>query len=310
MEAISSRPVSSGRTGRTAPGLVLVGIAGLSLGFLTAYAQEWLPDELGSLANSAGSWALVAFTLALLAVDGRTAVSFGCLALVALLIGYMLGANVRGFASGRSLIVFWGAAAVVAGPLIGLAAHRVRTEHGPMAALGIGAISGVLVGEGIYGLAYIADTTYPPYWWGEIIVGVALLTWVAVRRLRQRRAAALAVSAHRNDRGHLSRYISPRAHRSTAVRRSSAAPGQAPRRNVSVVSAPLQECRVEARRRASGPLARVSGRAFSPRRPRHNQIARCPTDATSSRCGHEPVWCPTRWRLARGAVRLPRRFWG
>jgi hypothetical protein len=94
------------------------------------------------------------------------------------------------------------------------------------------------------------------------------------------------------------------------VRRSSAAPGQAPRRNVSVVSAPLQECRVEARRRASGPLARVSGRAFSPRRPRHNQIARCPTDATSSRCGHEPVWCPTRWRLARGAVRLPRRFWG
>ena len=140
MEAISSRPVSSGRTGRTAPGLVLVGIAGLSLGFLTAYAQEWLPDELGSLANSAGSWALVAFTLALLAVDGRTAVSFGCLALVALLIGYILGANVRGFASGRSLIVFWGAAAVVAGPLIGLAAHRVRTEHGPMAALGIGAI--------------------------------------------------------------------------------------------------------------------------------------------------------------------------
>jgi hypothetical protein len=30
---------------------------------------------------------------------------------------------------------------------------------------------------------------------GEIIVGVALLTWVAVRRLRQRGAAALAVSA-------------------------------------------------------------------------------------------------------------------
>ena len=41
--------------------------AGLVLGVLTAYAQGWLPDELGSLANSSGSWVLVAFLVALLA---------------------------------------------------------------------------------------------------------------------------------------------------------------------------------------------------------------------------------------------------
>lgn len=174
---------------------MLVGIVGVSLGFLTAYAQEWLPDELGSLANSAGSWALVAFVLALLAADARTAAFFGFLALVALLTGYVLGANVRGFVSGRALIVFWGAAAVVAGPLLGLGAHWVKTQRSAAGALGIGAISGVLVGEGIYGLAYIADTTYPPYWWGEMIVGVALLTWVAVRRLRPPQTAALALAA-------------------------------------------------------------------------------------------------------------------
>jgi Family of unknown function (DUF6518) len=53
-----------------------------------------------------------------------------------------------------------------------------------LAALGVGAMSGVLVGEGVYGLRYIADTTYPRYWWGEIVVGLALLGWVALRRLR------------------------------------------------------------------------------------------------------------------------------
>lgn len=54
-------------------------------------------------------------------------------------------------------------------------------------------ISGLLVGEGVYGFAYIADTTYPPYWWGEIIVGAGLLCCVARRRFRRLYPAALAV---------------------------------------------------------------------------------------------------------------------
>lgn len=75
-----------GRAWQTALGLALVGVVGLSLGFLTAYAQEWLCEQLGSLANSAGSWALVAFVLALLAADARTAALSGCLGLLALLV--------------------------------------------------------------------------------------------------------------------------------------------------------------------------------------------------------------------------------
>jgi hypothetical protein len=62
-----------GPAGQTTLLLAVVGAVGLTLGVLTAYAQEWLPDELGSLANSAGSWALVAFLLALLAKDTRAA---------------------------------------------------------------------------------------------------------------------------------------------------------------------------------------------------------------------------------------------
>ena len=53
-------------------------------------------------------------------------------------------------------------------------------------------MSGILVGEGIYGLTQIADTTYPPYWWGEIVVGLILLI-VGARRLLGSRAVALSI---------------------------------------------------------------------------------------------------------------------
>ena len=55
-------------------------------------------------------------------------------------------------------------------------------------------ISGILIGEGLYGLSTIADTTYPPYWSGQIVVGVAILASVAVQRPRQVRRIAIAVA--------------------------------------------------------------------------------------------------------------------
>jgi hypothetical protein len=60
------------------------------------------------------------------------------------------------------------------------------------AAVGVGAISGVLIGEGVYGLAYISDTTYTPYWWVELAAGVALLALGGVSRLPQIPAATSA----------------------------------------------------------------------------------------------------------------------
>ncbi len=92
----------------TASRLALVGVVALALGVLTAYAQDWLPPEVGSLANSSGSWALVAFVLALATSDARIAAFAGCLTLLALLAGYRLAAAGRGFASGTALIVVWG----------------------------------------------------------------------------------------------------------------------------------------------------------------------------------------------------------
>ena len=183
---------SRGRPLTIAARLVLVGIVSLCLGVVTAYGQAWLPPELNSLANSSGSWALVAFGLALLSTNVRNAALIGCLTLLGLLTGYKLGAEVRGFATGTSLIAFWGAAAFVVGPVLGICAHWVKRGQGLLPAVGIGAMSGVLVGEGVYGLRFIDDTTSPVYWWGEILVGVILAAWVVLRNPRRSQAAAVA----------------------------------------------------------------------------------------------------------------------
>lgn len=176
---------SSGRWGRwgTAASVVPVVLTAFVLGALTAYAQGWLPSQVSSLANSRGSWSLVAFLLAMRASGPVVAAAAGSLSLLALLAGYVVAAGARDHPSSTGLLVFWGTAAVLVGPLLGIGGFWVRTLRGPLCALGAGAMSGVLVGEGVYGLTYVADTTYPPYWWGSIAVGVALLLLVAALRL-------------------------------------------------------------------------------------------------------------------------------
>ena len=76
-----------------------------------------------------------------------------------MLAGYGLAAEMQGFPSSTTTVVFWGAAALLAGPLLGLSAFWIKTRRDLLAATGVGAVSGVLIGEGIYGLTQVADTT-------------------------------------------------------------------------------------------------------------------------------------------------------
>ncbi|MDP9234529.1 MAG: DUF6518 family protein [Actinomycetota bacterium] len=173
--------------------LLLVGGTGTGLGILTAYAQGWLPQQVGSLANSSGSWCIVAILLALLATRQLAAAVCGAAALASLLVGYVIGAAMRGDQASGGLMAFWILAAIVVGPLLGIAAHWVKSRNPTFSAVGAGGIAGLLIGEGAYGLLYIADSTYPPYWWAEIGVGIALLTWTATQRLRRTSLITLAL---------------------------------------------------------------------------------------------------------------------
>ncbi|WP_017544054.1 DUF6518 family protein [Nocardiopsis prasina] len=159
---------------------VAVGV-GLLVGVLTSYAQGLLPEVLAPLANSSGSWSVAAFLLAYPSRRRGFAIATGVLTLFAMVAGYDLASVLRGFSPSLGSSLFWCTTAVVVGPFLGWGAHalRTRSRYSPLA---VGAVSGLLVGEGLYGLTVIAATTPAEYWWGSVTVGAALLVWAVVRR--------------------------------------------------------------------------------------------------------------------------------
>jgi hypothetical protein len=183
-----------GLSGPALAGLVL--ILGLALGGLTAYGQSVLPYHLAPLANSTGPWVLVAFGLALLARRRSGAALVGLLTLALLLAGYVLTDWARGYPSSRALIAFWGLACVLVGPVLGVAANSLRHGSRSAAALSAGLLSGVVVGEGVYGLRSIADSTSAPYWWAEIGLGIVLMAaLIEARKLGPAQALLTAATA-------------------------------------------------------------------------------------------------------------------
>lgn len=168
--------------------------AGLLVGFLTSYAQGLLPHGLASMANSAGSWSLIAFLLGMLSPRPWVSAIAGALSLAAMVLGYDTASVLRGFAALSGATVFWLTAAALVGPVLGWGGNalRLRSRLAPLAA---GAMSGVLVGEGAYGLLHIADTTSPVYWTCSIAAGAGFLGWAAARRLPAPRPHSLALAA-------------------------------------------------------------------------------------------------------------------
>ncbi|TDC88886.1 hypothetical protein E1161_22750 [Saccharopolyspora aridisoli] len=90
----------------------------------------------------------------------------------------------RGYPASTGLMVFWAAAALIAGPLLGVGAQWLRRRPGTRAALGLSALCGVLLGEAGYGLLVIAQSTSSVYWWGQGLVGVLLVAAGAGWKLR------------------------------------------------------------------------------------------------------------------------------
>jgi hypothetical protein len=168
----------------------LVALAGAAIGILTSLGQTYLPFELSPLANSASSWSLAAFLLSLVEVAPRRGAVLGAVALATMIAGYAVATELRGFTVGTRLLVFWGLASIVVGPALGAGAAWVRGRDPIRIAAGVAVIVGILVGEGVYGLTVVADTTAGPYWVGATIAGLAVAILVSVRKLRTFRLVA------------------------------------------------------------------------------------------------------------------------
>lgn len=159
--------------------LVAVAVVSLLLGGLTSLAQGFLPDPVRPFANSASGWTVLTALIVWLARErtGTSAVLGGA-SFVALVLGYTMVSELRGLHYDP---VLFGVVGVLVGPLVGVAASWLR-RTGWQAALGAAALAGVALGECVYGLVVVSDTTGWFYWSLIGAVGVALLVVTLARR--------------------------------------------------------------------------------------------------------------------------------
>ncbi|MEP7766227.1 DUF6518 family protein [Sanguibacter sp. 25GB23B1] len=158
---------------------VAVAVVSLLLGAATFLAQGLLPDPLRPLANSASGWTLLTVLVVQLArARPLPSAVLGAVGFVALVLGYAIAADVRGLFYSP---VLFGVVGILVGPFVGVATSWLRST-GWRAALGAGALAGVALGECVYGLVVVSDTTGWFYWVLIGVAGVALLGVTLVRR--------------------------------------------------------------------------------------------------------------------------------
>jgi len=154
--------------------LALALIVGLGAGVATSYLQDVLSGPSNSLANSGAVWSFVAFLVALASrQQGARAAAIGVLALLGEVAGYYaIAAPLRDIPSSTNERLLWAAAAIVVGPVVGLAAGWWTGGRmmGRLAASSV--MCGIVLGEGLHGLIRIEFSGIQ--WWVEVVLGAAL----------------------------------------------------------------------------------------------------------------------------------------
>ncbi|MBN0040503.1 hypothetical protein JN535_10045 [Cellulosimicrobium cellulans] len=171
-------------------------VASVLLGGLTSFAQGGvLPDAVAPFANSASGWTLLTTLLvAWAARNPRTrtghAAVLGAASFLLLTLGYAVAADLRGYFYDPTT---FGVVGLVVGPFVGVAAAWLG-RTGVHAALGTAVLAGIGVGESVYGLTTVVETTGATYWVAIGAVALVLLAAMLARRVRGAAPATIAVA--------------------------------------------------------------------------------------------------------------------
>jgi hypothetical protein len=168
----------------TTPASAAAIAAGLAVGVLTSFGQGWLDGSAAALVNSASAWLVLPFCLGAVVGDRRTAAVAGLLGCLAQLVGYDLCSEARGFAISVSLDAFWGLAALIGGPLFGLAGHGWRSGRPAVRGLGLASLAAAFVAEGTWTYLVRLHETGTGVLWLAIGGGIALAGLRGVREWR------------------------------------------------------------------------------------------------------------------------------
>lgn len=176
---------ASGAPGEALRATLIVLVTAAATGGLTSFGQQYLPDELRSLANASGTWfAVVMGALVFARPRPVLAIILGVLGLIVMNEAYGVVSRSRGFAYGGGFSSIWNLIALLAGPVAGIAATWLGSPRPALVALGASAPAAVLIGEGLYGLTVVSDTTSPVFWTIELAAGVGVVVVTAATRLR------------------------------------------------------------------------------------------------------------------------------
>jgi hypothetical protein len=178
--------------------LALAVVAGAGVGAVLEWSVPHLPFSLEPLGNSAGPWLVVAFAIAVTTRRWSESVVLAVVTLVALVTGFYVAQDIRGWAVSRHQVALWIAASFAAGPLVGVVAAWLRGRGRTTAAVGAGVLGGLLAGEAVYGVRHLQFSTPHRYWHVQLILGIAVAVVVPLWRSRHRLLAgipALAASA-------------------------------------------------------------------------------------------------------------------
>jgi hypothetical protein len=178
---------------RSFGGILFVLAVAAVVGALTPYAQVHLPESINAVANSSGSWVTITFTSIYLSrARGVLAAILGAASfLVMNLFFYDVFEQRIGLYLHQTLD-FWIVVGLVVGPVIGLCASWLRSPNGILRAIAVAAPTSVLVGEGLYMLAFLRGVS-TVYAISSVIVGIVVFVALSAWRLRHPAHIALSL---------------------------------------------------------------------------------------------------------------------
>jgi hypothetical protein len=174
-----------------APRAAVVLATGLAVGALTSVGQTHLSGALNAFVNSASAWLVAPFLLGRSMTTRRGAAATGLAVALAQLVGYYLTAHLRGYPAGGAIVLFWGACALVGGPLFGAGGHLWRTGKPSVSGIGATLLPASFLSEGLW--VYLRELHY----YATAALWIAVGTTLAITLptgLRQRRWLALTMT--------------------------------------------------------------------------------------------------------------------
>jgi hypothetical protein len=164
----------SARAGRGSWRWPLPIAAGLAVGVLTSFGQGVLSGAGNAFVNSASAWLVVPLLVGTLFHRAGSAAWAGLVCCLLQLIGYDITAELRGFAVSTSVEVFWGACALIGGPLFGIAGHLWRFGPATRRGLGPAALAAALIAEGAWNYVHMLQRPVTGALWIGIGAAIAL----------------------------------------------------------------------------------------------------------------------------------------